>query len=174
MTSRFSQASLSHLSPEDELLIHHLNRVPMTRNTLADDAEVARNLAEQENAIQIASDIATAHQLASGAAVQQQEIAFEEGQRNLEDMGRLAGAWADANVSRGPSPQAEPAAAPPTEKVQVDPAATAANLPKLIAEKQCLLCDKVDHLHEIPNVGTLCFTCLQHNNGAELERLVHD
>ena len=36
----------------------------------------------------------------------------------------------------------------------------------------CLVCDRTDHLSEIQDVGHLCFSCLQHNFGAELDRLV--
>ena len=38
----------------------------------------------------------------------------------------------------------------------------------------CLPCDRTDQLHEIKDVGHLCFSCLQHNSGAELERLAYN
>jgi hypothetical protein len=33
----------------------------------------------------------------------------------------------------------------------------------------CLLCNRAERLSEIEDVGHLCFTCLEHNSGAELE-----
>lgn len=174
--------STPFLSVNDEFLNLRRTRTLMAPQTEDQDAEVARNLVEEEIAFQLATNIQAAHRLAADQAAQQQEIAVEDGEQNIENQGRVAGAWADANASLPLSPQvtqtAAAGAAPAikndaaqaqADKVHLNARTLATSEP--IAHQKCLLCGRGDRLTDIPDLGVLCFTCIIHNQGAELERL---
>ena len=55
---------------------------------------------------------------------------------------------------RAPVPEAAPQAPPPEQPA-----------------RQCAICLADERLKDITNVGTLCFTCMHHHMGAELERM---
>jgi hypothetical protein len=120
----------------------------MEQHNESQDAAIARAVAEEENTLATASTIELARRLAERHAIVYQEIVIEEGQRNI--------AQAQAQQTRT---DAAPAAAPGTPQEEPLP-------------PHCLICDRADRLSEIDDVGHLCFSCLQHNSGAELEGLV--
>ncbi len=147
----------------------------MAPNNEAQDAKVARNYNEVEEILRLAEDIRAARRLAETSAIQHQEIAVEEGQQNIEDRGRVAFAWADANASPPPSPKPQRAASAeqPAKAEQNDPNAMTTAIQNPTPDQKCCLCDSKQHLRELPNLGVLCFSCMQHNMGVELERLAY-
>jgi hypothetical protein len=106
------------------------------------DAAIAQALAEEEITLATASNIELARRLAERPAIVYQEIAFEQGQQNI----------AQARA----------------QQAAMDAAQEPASVTQL---PHCLICDRAGRLSEIESVGHLCFSCLQHNSGAELEGL---
>ena len=173
--SQQDRSDRAPLSPEHERLVSHESRtqIRMAPNTENQDARVARNCNEAEEMLRHAEDLRAAHRLAESLSIQHQEIAVEEGQRNIEDRGRIAGAWADANASPPPSPTSQPANELPakTERKDLKAATIASSMPT--PDQKCCICASNMHLRELPNLGVLCFSCMHQNMGVELERLVY-
>ena len=127
-----------------------------------DDVALAQALMEEETTLATASTIELARKLAERPAPVYQEIALEEGQRNL------AQAQAQVQVQQSTSTAADEAATAPPEQQEAEQEPTSL----VVEPRRCLTCDTAEHLSEIQDVGYLCFSCLQHNCGAELGRLV--
>lgn len=119
----------------------------MEQHDESHDAALAQALAEEEITLATASDIELARRLAERPAFVYQEIALEQGQQN---------------VART---QAQPASTDEAQKPAEEARQEAPSLP------HCLICDRAEHLSRIQDVGHLCFSCLSHNSGAELEGL---
>jgi hypothetical protein len=119
----------------------------MAQHDESHDAALAQALAEEEITLATASDIELARRLAERPAFVYQEIALEQGQQN---------------VART---QAQPASTDDAQKPAEEARQEAPSLPR------CLICDGAEHLSRIQDVGHLCFSCLSHNSGAELEGL---
>lgn len=119
----------------------------MGQDDASQDAAIAQALAEEETTLATASNIELARRLAERPATLYQEIGFEQGRQNIAYT-RAQQAASDA--VQEPASEVPHAARPP----------------------HCLVCDRAERLSEIENVGHLCFSCLQHNSGAELEGLV--
>jgi len=120
----------------------------MEQHDESHDAALAQALAEEEITLATASNIELARRLAERPTFVYQEIALEQGQENIA---RTQAQQASADSTQKPAEDSPPGEAP--------------SLP------HCVVCDRTEHLSKIPDVGHLCFSCLSHNSGAELEEL---